>query len=124
MKKHIILKENFTDARGSIMDILYKTKIDHIALITSQKNSVRGNHYHKKTVQYTYILKGNVQYFEKNIKSKKIKKINLKKNSIVKTQPNQIHAFKFLSNSSMIVFSHGVRGGTDYEKDTFRIVIL
>jgi len=24
----------------------------------------------------------------------------------------------------MMVFSYGVRGGTDYEKDTFRIVIL
>jgi len=37
------------------------------------------------------------------------------------TKPNEIHAYKFLKNTSMIVFSKGLRGGKDYEKDTFRI---
>lgn len=69
--KKISLKKNFVDSRGFIQDILYKKKINHITLIASKKNSVRGNHYHKKTIQYTYVIKGSVEYFFKSLKSKK-----------------------------------------------------
>jgi dTDP-4-dehydrorhamnose 3,5-epimerase-like enzyme len=125
MTKTIFLKNNFVDGRGFIKDILYDTEINHVTLIYSKKGSVRGNHYHKRTVQYTYVVDGNIKYFFKKIKSKnKPKKLLLKKNSFIRTNSNEIHAFKFLKNSQIIVFSSGLRGGKDYEKDTFRIKII
>ena len=45
------IKNDFEDNRGAIRDILVKEKIDFVTIIFNKKNSVRGNHYHKKTVQ-------------------------------------------------------------------------
>ena len=55
------------------------------------------------------------------LNQKKTKKIKLKKFDYLITRPNEIHAYKFLEKTEMIVFSKGLRGGKDYEKDTFRV---
>lgn len=116
-----ILKKKFIDRRGFISDIFYNTKINHIALIKTKKNMIRGNHYHKKTVQYVYIINGKMIYASKK-KFGKIKKKILTKGDLMKSEKNEIHAFKILSKySEMIVFSQGLRGGKDYEKDTYRV---
>jgi dTDP-4-dehydrorhamnose 3,5-epimerase-like enzyme len=54
--RNIFDREYFVDKRGFIVDILYNTKINHVALIKSNKKSIRGNHFHKKTIQYKYVL--------------------------------------------------------------------
>lgn len=118
--RNIFDKEYFIDKRGFIVDILYNTKINHVALIKSNKNSIRGNHFHKKTIQYTYVLNGKLYYFKK--KGNNYKKIILKKGDLIKTIPLEIHAFKFLAKkNTLLIFSSGLRGGKDYEKDTFRV---
>ena len=50
--KRIKIKINHKDNRGMIIDLLEKKKISAITLITQKKGEVRGNHYHKKTVQW------------------------------------------------------------------------
>ena len=50
------------------MHIFYKYKIDHVAYIFTKKGKIRGNHYHKDTTQYTLILKGNLEYWERQFK--------------------------------------------------------
>tara|TARA_B100000941_G_scaffold234993_1_gene177622 strand:+ start:234 stop:611 length:378 start_codon:yes stop_codon:yes gene_type:complete len=112
---------NFKDKRGYILDISYKEDFNHSTLISSNKNSVRANHYHKKTTQISFILNGSCFYFSKKLNQKKTKKIKLKKFDYLITRPNEIHAYKFLEKTEMIVFSKGLRGGKDYEKDTFRV---
>ena len=57
----------------------------------------------------------------KKVKTKKIKKIKLKKFDYLITKPNEIHAYKFIEKTEMLVLSKGLRGGKDYEKDTFRV---
>ena len=112
---------NFKDKRGYILDISYKEDFNHSTLISSNKNSVRANHYHKKTTQISFILNGSCFYFSRKLNQKKTKKIKLKKFDYLITRPNEIHAYKFLEKTEMIVFSKGLRGGKDYEKDTFRV---
>ena len=51
-------KISFKDHRGIIIDMIEKERINAVTLITSEKKSVRGNHYHKKTWQWNYILDG------------------------------------------------------------------
>jgi len=45
------------DPRGEIMNI-FEGPIEHIALITSKKGSIRANHYHKEDQQYIYLVSG------------------------------------------------------------------
>ena len=51
----------YEDERGGIIDIVEDIKIDSVTLITSKKGARRGDHYHKKSVQYTFVLKGTLE---------------------------------------------------------------
>ena len=122
MKINIFKKKIFRDTRGIIADVIYKNQINHIGYISSKKNSIRGNHYHKKTSQYNFVLDGVINYYSKTKKQKKIKVTKLKKGDLILTKPNEIHAFKTISSKSIfMVFTVGIRGGKDYEKDTYRV---
>ena len=56
--KKIKTSINFKDHRGVIIDLIQKENINAITFITINKNKVRGNHYHKKTYQWNYIISG------------------------------------------------------------------
>ena len=113
-------KINFKDKRGIIVDLIEKTQINAITYITQKKNTVRGNHFHKKTIQWNYILSGKVILVTKKGKGKKIKKI-MKKGDLILTEKNEKHAIKALVNSEMLVFTKGSRGGKEYESDTYKL---
>ena len=68
--KKIITKINFRDKRGVIIDLLEKKNINAITFISQKKTKVRGNRYHKKTIQWNYLLKGKITIYSK-LKNKK-----------------------------------------------------
>lgn len=111
------------DERGKIVDIFYKQNIEHVAVITSKKGVYRGDHYHKETVQHMLMTKGSMEYWYKPVDSEgPAKMIILKEGELVSTPVNEIHALYFLEEENQfIVFSTGLRGGKDYETDTFRV---
>ena len=120
------LKVNHKDSRGLIMDIFEKKKINHCTLVTFKNKSVRGNHFHKKSYQYSLVFDGSfiVKAMKmKNNKSKKIYTYKVKKNDFIEHKPFDAHAFKCTSKKgSLLAFSMGLRGGKDYEKDTVRLL--
>ena len=118
--KKIKRKISFRDKRGFIIDLLVKKNINAITLITQKKGKIRGNHFHKKTIQWNYLVKGELELFTKKNKGKIIKTI-MKKGDLVVTTKNESHAFKALKNSEFLVFTQGPRGGKEYDKDTFRL---
>jgi mannose-6-phosphate isomerase-like protein (cupin superfamily) len=120
MKKYK-LKTNFKDQRGIIKDIIQED-INSITYITIKKGKIRGNHYHKKTTQWNFIINGSVKlFYKKNVLSKTIKKVLLKKNDLAVCRPNEPHAFKSLKDCEIIVFTKGPRKGKEYETDTYRL---
>ena len=66
--KKINIKTSFKDKRGIIVDLLEKKSINAITYITQNKNTIRGNHFHKKTIQWNYILEGKIELFTKKKK--------------------------------------------------------
>ena len=115
--------EMFEDERGKIMDIFYKDEIQHVAQIDSQPNVIRGNHYHKETTQHMLMIAGSMEYWYKKVGSdEKPKMVLLKKGDLISTPPLEIHTLKIgQDGNSFIVFSSGLRGGKDYESDTYRV---
>ena len=118
--KKIKRKISFSDKRGFIIDLLVKKNINAITLITQKKGKIRGNHFHKNTIQWNYLVKGELELFTKKNKGKIIKTI-MKKGDLVVASKNESHAFKALKNSEFLVFTQGPRGGKEYENDTFRL---
>ena len=120
--KLIKFKPDFKDNRGSITDLFYSENINHVAHIkTVDTSSIRGNHYHKKTTQAMYMVKGSLNYWYKQLNEKKSKCVRVKTGEMVVTLPNEVHALTFDEENEFIVFSWGLRGGKDYELDTFRV---
>ena len=111
------------DDRGVIADIFYDTNIKHVAIIKSEPNTIRGNHYHKETTQSMLITKGSLEYWYKPFKSDDTSKMYLcKVGDLITTDPYEIHALRITDEGNeFIVFSEGKRGGMDYESDTYRV---
>lgn len=114
--------EMHEDNRGKIADIFYKANIEHVAVITSKKGVRRGDHYHKETTQHMLMTKGSLIYVYQPVdKSAPVKYVTVKAGELVTTKPLEIHTLLFPEDNEFIVFSSGLRGGQDYEKDTFRV---
>ena len=75
-----------------------------------------------------FLLYGENQGLKDEIISSTFKKnyqgavYSYEESDLIKNNANEIHAFKTLSKKSvMLALTAGVRGGKDYEKDTFRV---
>lgn len=114
-------KVNFEDARGTIMDIFESQPKEHCTIIHSNKNSVRGNHYHKQTVQYDFMVQGRMLALHCQLGSDTVEEHVLEPGDLVEWQPNEVHEFIALDDVIFITFHNGPRGGDNYENDTFRV---
>ncbi len=111
---------NFEDERGIIKDILSHETIDAVTIITSKKGSVRGNHYHKDTVQYNYILEGKIELLTQK-PEQPVESAILNTGDLAMTVTYEKHALHALEDSVILILTRGPRNGIDYEKDTFRL---
>ena len=113
----------FTDDRGSITDIFYKSNMNHGCIITNAAGAVRGNHYHKFTTQYTYVLAGSLNYYTKPVDSDQPAEMYAAvPGDMIISTPNEIHTLESGDEGSVfLAFAEGPRGGEDYENDTFRV---
>lgn len=113
----------FKDPTKSITDILNKP-VKHVGLITNEKDSVGGNHYHKLSTQYSYILSGKYEVLLAPWDQPfNVKKILLNAGEIIIIPPKIIHSFKALEKCVMIDVVSESREGSGYEEDTYRIKI-
>ena len=111
---------SFQDVRGVIKDILFKEPIDHVTVITSAKGVVRGNHYHKETLQWVYLHSGRLKVLTRQTDGRVAHHI-LEEGDLVLTEKFEEHALEAMEDSVFFVFTRGPRGGRDYEQDTFRL---
>ena len=129
MKKYnIFVNENsdleiHLDDRGRIADAFFGVNINHVVVIDSVKGSVRGNHYHKETVQSILITKGSMEYWYKKLNDNlPAQFVVAVEGDVITSDNNEIHAMKMLEdNTQFIAFTEGVRGGKNYESDTYRV---
>ena len=112
-----------SDERGSISDILCDAAIQHVGVIESKRSGlIRGNHYHKAATQHIFVTKGSFRYwYQPADKSEPVNSVLVREYEMISTPPYEIHALEILEPNQFIVFSQGVRGGEDYESDTFRV---
>jgi quercetin dioxygenase-like cupin family protein len=111
---------NFIDERGQITDIIENQPFDSLTILTTSKGAIRGNHFHKLTTQYAYILEGSFNYYSKSDDGA-IKLEKASKGDMVISLPMEQHAFEAIEDSVMLAFCLGPRAGAQYETDTYRL---
>lgn len=93
----------FSDTRGSIRGISNNFVFEEINLITSEKDCIRGGHYHKNTLEFFFVLDGLIQIDLFHIDTPhKVEKHIVEKNHFFCIFPNIVHTFKALEKSLWI----------------------
>ena len=113
----------FTDERGSIFDLV-EEQVGHVGMITFAPGAIRGNHYHKVSVQYSYILRGELELTTANVDGSDKQTITLVSGMLTRIPPNIIHTYKALSDAEMLDIVTLSRTDDGYETDTVRIKII
>lgn len=116
----------FTDSRGEISNLINgEVRIKSILLITCKKGATRANHYHKKDMHYSFLIKGKMEYVSKEVNSKsEPKTVIVSKGEMVYTPPMTIHAMKFLEDSVFLAFATEARAQNNYEGDLIRVKLI
>ena len=112
------------DVRGAITN-LFEGRIEHIALITSKKGTVRANHYHKKDHQYIYLLSGAYESHCCEVNNpEKRQVLNVLPGDIVETPALIAHAQKFTEDSVFLALTTRQREEGQYEEDTIAFPVI
>jgi dTDP-4-dehydrorhamnose 3,5-epimerase-like enzyme len=111
-----------SDQRGSITDIINHLSFNGATMIESKKGSIRGNHYHKHTIQFVYILNGKMRCAAKKVNEPLVEAI-VEPGDLISHEAYEAHNFEAIEDTLFLVLSSGLRTGDDYEKDTFRLNI-
>ena len=116
------------DDRGIILDIFESQPKEHGALITFNEGAKRANHYHKKSTQYLFLVSGTLLMRTAKVNEEgnfieSIKEDIIKPNMLITHRPFEAHAFVATENSVTLAFACGLRGGKDYEKDVYRLIM-
>ncbi|OGW78996.1 MAG: hypothetical protein A2Z83_06695 [Omnitrophica bacterium GWA2_52_8] len=114
----------FSDPRGDIYNI-FEGRIEHIALITSKKGTVRANHYHKEDLQYIYLVSGAYESHCLDVRAPEKKQVlKVKPGDIVETPPYIAHAQKFTEDSVFLALTTRQREQGKYEQDTIAYQVI
>jgi len=108
-----IIKPSFkrVDKRGIFLELVNGGSWGAVNWGNMTKGSLIGNHYHKETELFLFLLKGSAEVIIENIKNEQKQQFNLDSGSGVFFYPYESHAIKFLSDSEFIMLK------THYDKN-------
>ena len=117
----IALRPPFVDQRGEIHNLL-DVPISSVAVITSVKGAMRGNHYHKTDYHYCWLQSGGMTYIHRPVgQTTAPEKWIISVGQMFYTPPMYEHAMYFTEDSVLFVFARNNREMEYYEADTVRV---
>lgn len=112
----------FEDYRGTITDVIQDASIGHVAIFTSKTGTVRGNHYHKESTAYIFVISGKLSVAFR-FRFTPIQTVLVCEGDIIKLEPLERHALTALEDTTFLMLTSGPEGGKQYESDTVREMI-
>jgi quercetin dioxygenase-like cupin family protein len=110
---------SFRDDRGYIEDLVV-SPIDSVTRIITRAGAVRGNHVHRETVQWTYVVSGRL-LIAIRLQDGSIRERELGPGEMAREEAGAPHAWKAIADCTCLVFTRGPRSGAGYESDTTRL---
>ena len=114
------MPSSFRDDRGLIEDLLI-TPLNGVTRITSVKGAVRGNHMHRKSTQWAYVVSGRLAVV--TLENGFRKRHEYGPGEMSCEPPGVPHAWLALEDTVCLVFSQGPRTGDGYEDDVERLTV-
>lgn len=114
----------FVDARGAIQTLV-EGGIHSIQIISSKKDTVRANHYHKSDSHYMYVVSGSMNYYTRPVGSKEPpQSLLVTAGQMVFTPPMLEHAVHYLEDSVFLNITSEPRDQSSYEEDLVRVELF
>jgi quercetin dioxygenase-like cupin family protein len=114
------MRDRHEDERGVIQDLL-AGPIDSVTEISTRQGAVRGNHVHKETFQWTYVVSGSLFMVHRKPGDSLPVSWTVRPGELVCDNPGVAHAWRALEDSVVLVFTRGPRSGANYEDDVARL---
>ncbi|WP_090552971.1 polysaccharide biosynthesis C-terminal domain-containing protein [Natronincola ferrireducens] len=122
----------YEDQRGMLKKIIMKSQLQdsgevgEVYLLYSNPNSVRGNHYHKKTFEYFTIVSGKAKVALKDLSNGVREEFYLSSNDniVLKIPPYMVHAFKNEDHQQLIILAVSSKEYSQSNPDTYVKEIL
>lgn len=110
------------DDRGTITDLIGDDQINAVTMITFAPGAVRANHYHERTIQWNYVISGEVLLVTQMPEGERVERV-LRKGDFAMSPAFERHALKGLTEAEVLILTKGPRKGSQYENDTFRLTV-
>lgn len=116
--------DTFVNENGQITNLLF-SPIQSVAHIQSNAGCVRANHYHLTDAHYSYVISGEVLYFEREIGSTEIPEpVRVLPGQMFYTPPMREHAMVFPVETTFMTFAPKIRDHEHHEQDVRRVQFI
>jgi dTDP-4-dehydrorhamnose 3,5-epimerase-like enzyme len=92
-----------TDKRGTFIEVLNGGRWESVIYGKMKRGSVLGNHYHKKTRIFFYLLKGNTTVDIVHVRTGRRKHAVLREHQGIMLEVNESHAIRFIKRSEFMM---------------------
>ena len=128
----LISIQPYEDRRGSLKKIIMKSQlrevpeIEEVYLLYSEKGSVRGNHYHKQTLEYFTVVSGQAKIALLDLASGAYEELVVSSDHhvVIKVPPNVAHAFKNEEDLPVILLAVSSKQYDRQDPDTYPMEIM
>ncbi len=102
---HQVLKPNYSrkDERGLFVEALNGSPWEQISYGKMQNGATMGNHYHKETSVFFFLVDGSVQIDIVSVRLDEKETLSLNPNEGVILVPNYSHAIRFREDSTFVM---------------------
>jgi len=119
------------DERGYVSEILRKEQLEEdkfgqIYISTANPGMVKGNHYHKRKLEWFFVVNGTAKIALKNLKTGETNEVFLsgEKPQILKVFPNVVHAIENVGKTTLYLIAYTSEPYNPDDTDTFPHKIL
>ena len=91
------------DRRGSFMGLINQGNWKEVNLASTHAGEMRGGHFHKKTREIIFLLRGEAEVDLKDVRNpEKGERFTLKQGEGVEIEPYVLHTLKYLQDSEQV----------------------
>ncbi len=120
--RRVLVPSSFVNAAGEIQNICLRP-VTSVAVIHSKAKARRANHYHKTDWHFTFVVSGEVMYFERpvGVSGSKLTWESFPAGTMFFTPPMVEHCMLFPMDSTIITLAKNVRDHETHESDVVRV---
>ena len=128
----VITISPYKDCRGELKKVFTKNmlgineSVEEIYVLYTNGNSIRGNHYHKKNVEYFSVIKGTATIALRDLEtdSTDVFRISSKDNVVIRVPENTAHSFRNDEEEELVILAAASRQYEPRDTDTYPLRLL